>query len=154
MLIAGRGEPGDVLLVHRLALRPETFDHSGHVDRVPGHHRVGHQVQAPRLVPQFLLLLLPERALVGEEQELPQAVEGLALVELAEDPPPVILALEVTEDEDRLDQAAVLLQGSGQAVLAGIRLKLADQQRRKLRGQETKRTCIAPRSSGREDSTA
>ena len=86
VFVAGRREPGDVLLVHRLALRPETVDHGGHVDRVPGHHRVGHQVQAASLVPQLLLLLLPERALVGEQQELPQAVQGLALVELAEDP--------------------------------------------------------------------
>ena len=90
VFVAGRREPGDVLLVHRLALGPELLDHRGHVDRVPGHHRVGHQVQAARLVPQLLLLLLPERALVGEQQELPQAVQGLALVELGVDPPPVV----------------------------------------------------------------
>src|SRR5262249_13186571 len=70
-----------------------------------------------RLVPQLLLLLSPQHALVGEQQELPQAVHGLALVELAEDPPTVVPALQVAEDEDRLDQPAVLLQRPGQPVL-------------------------------------
>jgi hypothetical protein len=108
-------EPGDILLLHRPAFGSNLFDHGGHVDRVPCHHRVGRQVQAACLVPQLIFLLLPERALIGEEQELPQAVERLTLVNLTEDPPQVVLALELAEDEDRLDQAAVLLQGSGQA---------------------------------------
>ena len=46
VLVAGRREPGDVLVVHTPALGPELLDHGGHVDRVPGHHRVCHQVQA------------------------------------------------------------------------------------------------------------
>ena len=33
-------------------------DHGGHVDRVPGHNCVGHQVQAARLIHQLPLLLL------------------------------------------------------------------------------------------------
>jgi hypothetical protein len=47
-------------------------------------------------------------------------MESLALVELREDPSPVVLALQVALDEDRLDQAAVLLQGAAEPVLAGV----------------------------------
>ena len=38
VLVAGRGEPGDVLLIHRPAFGSKLVDHGGHVDRVPGHH--------------------------------------------------------------------------------------------------------------------
>jgi hypothetical protein len=74
----------------------------------------------------LLLLLPPDLAPVGEKQELPQRVQGLALVELGVDPAPELLALQVTQDEDGLHQAAVLLQGTGQGVLAAVRLEPAD----------------------------
>jgi hypothetical protein len=48
-------------------------------------------------------LLLPKHTLVGEQQELPQAVQGLPLVELGIDSPPELVAFQVAEDEDRLD---------------------------------------------------
>jgi hypothetical protein len=43
---------------------------------------VRQQIRAHRPVRLFLLLLPPDLAPVGEEQELPQRVHGLALVEL------------------------------------------------------------------------
>ncbi len=66
---------------------------------------------------------------MGEEEKLPQRVQGLALVELGVDPPPELLALQVAQNEDGLHQATVLLQSTGQGVLAAVRLEPADQQR-------------------------
>src|SRR5262249_58209754 len=66
---------------------------------------------------------------VGEEEELPQRVQRLPLVELAVDPAPELLALQISQDEDRLDQAAVLQQGARQGVLAAVGLEPVDQQR-------------------------
>ena len=80
---------GNIFVPHGIPFRPELLDRRRHVDRVPGDHGIGQQVQAPRLVRLLLLLLPPDRALVGEEQELPQGVQGLALVELGVDPPAV-----------------------------------------------------------------
>jgi hypothetical protein len=75
----------------------------------------------------LLLLFPPDLAPVGEEQELAQRVQRLPLVELGVDAPPELLALQITQDEDRLDQAAILLQGTDQGVLAAVRLEPADQ---------------------------
>lgn len=91
VLVAGRGQAGNVCLIHRPAFGSKLVDHGGHVHRVPVHYRVGDQVQAPRLVPQLLFLPLAERSLVREQQELPQAVEGLTLVELGVNSPPEFL---------------------------------------------------------------
>jgi hypothetical protein len=71
----------------------------------------------------FLVLVrkagsLRERELLGSWlYGVAYRVEGLAHVELGLDPPPVVLALQVAEDEDRLDQAAGFLQGACQPVL-------------------------------------
>src|SRR4051812_21426396 len=80
----------------------ESLDRRCHGDRVPRDHTVGQQVQAHRLVHLFLLLPPPDLAPAGEEQELPQRVQGLALVNLGVDPPPELFALQVSQDEDRL----------------------------------------------------
>jgi len=69
-------------------------------------------------------------AFVCEEQEAAQIMELLALVELAADTSAVFRAVQATHDMDRLDQAAVFLQGSHQRVLSAVALKFADEQRR------------------------
>ena len=53
-VVAGRGEPGNVFLMHALAVRPGLVHCRRHVDRVPGHNCVRHQVQAPRLAGELL----------------------------------------------------------------------------------------------------
>jgi hypothetical protein len=42
-----------------------------------------------------------------------------------------VFTLEVAEDKTRFDQTAICLQGSGEDVLSGIGLQLADEQRRR-----------------------
>ena len=60
-------------------------------------------------------------------------MERLALVELAPDPLAQLALLQVAQDEQGLDQPPVLLEGPGQAVLAGEGLQLGQQQRRQDR---------------------
>jgi hypothetical protein len=62
---------------------------------------------------QFLFLLPAQNPLVGEQQKFTQPVESLTLVELRLDPSPIVLAFQVAQDDDGLDQAAVLLQEPG-----------------------------------------
>ena len=57
-------------------------------------------------------------------------MQGLPLVELGVNPATELFAFQIAEDEDRLDQAAIFLQGPGHSVLAGVGLELANQQRR------------------------
>jgi hypothetical protein len=98
-------------------------DRCRHVAGVPRDHRVGQQVRARRLVHLLLLLLRPDPAPVGEEPELLQRVQRLPLVELGVDAAPELRALQIPQDEDRLDQAAIFQQGAGQGVLAAVRLE-------------------------------
>ena len=61
----------------------------------------------------------------------PERVQGFAFVELGIDAPAIVFTLEVAEDKPRFDQAAIFLQGTGEDVLPGIGLQLADEQRRR-----------------------
>jgi hypothetical protein len=63
----------------------------------------------------LFLLLPPDFAPVGEEQELPQRVQGLAIAEVGVDPAPELLTLQVPQDEDGLRgtaKAPILLANS------------------------------------------
>jgi hypothetical protein len=99
-----------------------------HVDGVPGYHRVRHEVQTARLI-QLLLGVLPsDLAFIGKKEKPAQGMEGLARVELGVNAAPVLLTLQVMEDEDGFDQASVFLEGPGQRVLPWVRLQLTDEQ--------------------------
>jgi hypothetical protein len=112
-------------LLNRMPVDAKPVDRRRHVDCIPRDHRVGQEVQAGRLVHLLLLLLPPDLAPIGEEQELPQRVQRLPLVELGVDPASELPALQIPQDEDRLDQAAVFQQGAGQGVLAAVGLEPA-----------------------------
>ena len=116
-------------VLNRMPVDAKPVDRCRHIDRVPRDHRVGQEVQAGRLVHLFFLLLPPDLAPVGKEQELSQGVQRFPLVELGVDPAPELLALQIPQDEDRLDQTAVFQQGTGQGVLTAVGLEPADQQR-------------------------
>jgi hypothetical protein len=64
-------------------------------------------------------LAVAHLAVVSEMDCAAQAVEGLTLVELASDPFAHFGALEVAQDEQCLDQPAILLQRGSQGVLSG-----------------------------------
>jgi hypothetical protein len=83
---------------------------------------------AARLIGLVLGLRPAHLPLVGEEQEPPQGVQRLPLVQLDADPASVCLAAEVPQDEQRPGHPTVFLQGSGQGVATRVRLELADQQ--------------------------
>ena len=73
-----------VFLPYRIPFPTELVQHSGHVNRVPGHHCVGEKIKATGLVVLFLFLFPPHRAAVSEEQETSQCVECLSLVKLGD----------------------------------------------------------------------
>ena len=98
-----------------------------HVDGIPIDDRIGEQVQASCLVRLLGELLAADLAFPGEEEESPEHVNRLALVELNCDPPAILLVLEVSKDEDGLAQASILLEGSRQLVLTLTGLQLADE---------------------------
>ena len=108
MLVADRGQVRDIVVVHRVALLTELIQYCRDVDGIPGDNGVGDQIQARRLVRLSILLLPADLALVRKEEKLPKRMERLALIELAVELAPILLALEVAEDEDRLHEPAVL----------------------------------------------
>jgi hypothetical protein len=78
-----------------------------------------------RLVGLLFELALADVALVGEEDEAPQSVQFFALVELAVYALPEVYVLGVAKQKDGFLQAAILLQGAGQGVLARFGLQPA-----------------------------
>ena len=110
MPISGRREVGDVLIGNRFSRGPEVLDRPRHVHRVSDDDRVGHQVEAADLNELVFVLALADLPRVGKEQEPPERMQGFAPVELPVNLPTENLIREVAQDEDRLDQAAVLLE--------------------------------------------
>ena len=82
-----------------------------------------------RLIGLGFILLAADHPFVSHKEKIAQRVQGFAFVELGIDPPPIVCALQIAQDKERFDQAAIFLQGPGEDVLAGIGLQLADEQR-------------------------
>jgi len=77
-----RRDVSQVVIVDSKALSSGGLERFGHVHRVPGDDRVGRQVQAEHLRRLVFELRATDLALIGEEQEAPEVVELLALVQL------------------------------------------------------------------------
>ncbi len=77
-----RGYPGEVLVLHLVAVSAELLDDAADMDGVPDQHGVGEQAEAAGLIHYLLVVAGPEAALVGEEQRFGQDVAELAAVEL------------------------------------------------------------------------
>jgi hypothetical protein len=52
---------------------------------------MGHQIQATGLIDEFVAPVAASLPLVGDHQGRAEIVEGFPFVELAHDPPPVVL---------------------------------------------------------------
>ena len=72
-------------------LSPQLFDGGVHVKGAPGDDSVRDEVQTEDLVGLLISLTALDLALVSEEQEAPEGVEGLSFVQLAVDPTTVVL---------------------------------------------------------------
>ena len=71
-------------------LSPQLFDGGVHVKGAPGDDSVRDEVQTEDLVGLLISLTALDLALVSEEQEAPEGVEGLSFVQLAVDPTTVV----------------------------------------------------------------
>ena len=78
MLVAGRGEPGDVLLIHRPAFGSKLVDHGGHVDRVPGHHSPTDGIDTTTPAGRFFFHVMASLAQMERELLAERTRAGLA----------------------------------------------------------------------------
>ena len=118
-----------IVFLHRAVFGTELVQHRLHVHRIPDDHRVRDEIEAPCLVGLSFLLLTANDTFVGHEEKISERVQGFALVELGIDPSAVVFILQVAQDKERLDQAAIFLQGAGEDVLPGMGLQLTDEER-------------------------
>lgn len=109
----------------------------------PGHHRVRHEGQAPRLLGLLLQMAGAHHALVRIQEVPLQSVQRVALVELPGDLAPIRRVGQVAGSVDRSPQRPVLLERRGQRVLATGRRELTDQQRGS-RSNKPKLTSVTP----------
>ena len=63
-----------ILVVDGVALGFQLFDHCRQIDRVPSHDRIGHQIQAVRLIDLLFTLSLSDLSFVGKEEEATQGM--------------------------------------------------------------------------------
>jgi hypothetical protein len=94
---------GQILLLHRVAFLFELLHHSGHVHRVPDNHRIGHQIQTQSLMRQFLRILAPSLAFIGDQEKGAEIGSRCALVELPRDPSAVVWLGIPAKDMERFD---------------------------------------------------
>jgi hypothetical protein len=119
---------GDVLLKHQIAFPFELFNRGGHIHRVPYDHCISEQMQTARLICLLLFLFAANRALIGKEEKLPQGMQRFTFIELGVDASPLLLILQIAQNEDGLYHPAILLQGHTQGIAARIGLELRDKQ--------------------------
>ena len=103
MAVESRRQVAQVEVPSEDSFGPQLSQRCIHVDCIPGHDRVGHQVQAEDLIRLLLSLAPPDFALVGEEEEAAQGVQRFTFVQLSLDPAAVVFALYPLEDEAGLD---------------------------------------------------
>jgi hypothetical protein len=115
-------EMRQIVFLYRVIFGTELVQHHLHVRRIPDDHRVCDEIDAPRLVGLGFLLLTANHAFVGHEKKISECVQKFAFIELGIDPPAVVFTLQVAQDKERLDQAAIFLQSAGEDVLQGIGL--------------------------------
>ncbi len=111
------GDVREHLVVDASASRAHRVDRESVVLGCPGHHGVGDQGQAPRLLGLGFEVAGADGALMGVEQVPLQRVQRLALVELPGDLAPVRRVGQVAGRVDRASQSSVFLERRGQGVL-------------------------------------
>src|SRR5438128_6153025 len=110
---------GDVCVLDRKSGCPEPRHGCADQFGVERGDAVHHQREAQGLSGLVPELAVPDVAVVAEEDRVPQALDVLTLVQLAADPLPDLRPLQVAQDEEGLVEAPVLLQRSGERILAG-----------------------------------
>src|SRR6266567_19594 len=120
----------EITVCYDMPLRAQVCKRIRHVDGVPGHYGIGHEIEATGLIGLIFWLVSTDVALIGKDEKLPECMQGLPLVELCMDTPSVIRAFQIAQDEERLHEAAIFLQGTRERVLTRICLHAADEQRR------------------------
>jgi hypothetical protein len=110
---------GQILFHHRISLRLELVEHGLHVHGIPDDHRIGHQVETHRLIGLGLLLFAANDAFIRHEEKIAQGMQGFPFVEVGIDASAIVFTLEIAENKERFDQAAIFLQGTGEDVLSG-----------------------------------
>ncbi len=133
--VLGHGGPevGDIVVGHLETGEVQLVDGPTEQLGVEGSDAVHHQGETAGVSHLVGELALANLAVPGEVHLVSQALERLALVQLAPHPAPEIGLLEVAQDEERLDQPAILLQGSGKGVPARVGLELGEHERRQHR---------------------
>jgi hypothetical protein len=128
--IACRPPRGQILLLHRGAFLLELLHHSGHGHRVPDHHRRGHQSQTQGLMRQFLRILAPSLACLGDHEQGAESGYRCAFVELPRAPSSVVWVGIAAEELSRCEQAPRCLQGPGEGAFVGRGMERVDAERR------------------------
>src|SRR5713226_49121 len=102
----------EITVCYRMPLRSQVRNGIRHVDRVPGHYGIGHQIETTGLVGLIFGLVSPNVALIGKEEKLSECMQGFPFVQLCVDASAIVRTLQIAQDEERLHEAAVFLQSA------------------------------------------
>src|SRR5712692_10585447 len=122
------GEMDEITVCYCMPLGSQIRNSIHHIDRVPRHYRIGHQVETAGLIGLIFGLMPPNVSLIGEKEKLPESMQGLPLVELSVYAPSVVWVFQIAQDEERLHQATIFLQSACEGVLTRIRLHATEKE--------------------------
>src|SRR3989442_16003372 len=99
----------EITVCYCMPFRSQVRNRIHHIDRVPGHYGIGHQIETTGLVGLIFGLVAPNVALIGKEEKLPERMQGFPLVELGVNAPSIIRALQIAKDEEGLHETTIFL---------------------------------------------
>ena len=83
----------EITVCYCMPFRSQVRNRIHHIDRVPGHYGIGHQIETTGLVGLIFGLVSPNVALISKEEKLSECMQGLPFVQLGVDASPIVRAL-------------------------------------------------------------
>src|SRR5712692_903445 len=121
------GEMDEITVCYCMPLGSQIRNSIHHIGRVPGHYRIGHQIETAGLIGLIFGLMPPNVSLIGEKEKLPKGMECLPLVQLGVNAPSILGVFQIAQDEEGLHQTAIFLQSACEGILTRIRLHATDE---------------------------
>jgi hypothetical protein len=97
----------DIGLVNLPAFTPQLLDRFPHIDRIPDHHRIRHQIQAGGLIELIVGMAFADLRFIGHEEKPAERVQRLALIQLPVDLTPELLTAQIAKNYVELNLSTV-----------------------------------------------
>jgi len=110
MFITRWGKVLHISLFDLVTFSFQLFDGFPQIHGIPHDHGIRHEIQTGRLIELIFGMTFANLPFIGDEQVLPERVQGFALIELLTDLATILLTAQIPQDEVRFDEPPVFPQ--------------------------------------------